>query len=193
MLHSLAQVTTARVERTVTNSIGVPPAQRRRGRSLPCLAALTVAPINRTLAAQPPVGVNRGKMTSPPLSLVTELPPDILATIMTASVLASDDPGQRIDEICNGVSNESALYDILNHRLGWYGLRDGMHEKKKQIFTYKSNKLWFLYCCDLYKKYGNVCRSRYKHGGPVTVYDIGLLKEEEWILKAVAASYSITA
>eukprot|EP00966_Prymnesium_polylepis_P012248 281320-Prymnesium_polylepis.1 len=67
-------------------------------------------------------------MTSPPLSLVTELPPGILATIMTASVLASDNPCQRIDEICNGVSKESdafsilchddsALYDMLNHRL----------------------------------------------------------------------------
>jgi|EP00966_Prymnesium_polylepis_P245280 hypothetical protein len=108
---------------------------------LPSLAALTVAPVNRTRAAQPPVGVNRGKMTSPPLSLVTELPPDILARIMTESVLASNNPCQRIDDICKSLSqkyrafsilchDDSALYDMLNERLGWYGLPDRMHEKK---------------------------------------------------------------
>jgi hypothetical protein len=57
--------------------------------------------------------------------------------------------------------------------------------------TYKSRKSWFLYCCDLYKKYGEVYWSRYKHGEPVTVDDIGLSEEEKWILKAVAASYKV--
>eukprot|EP00966_Prymnesium_polylepis_P090679 2099779-Prymnesium_polylepis.1 len=101
---------------------------------------------------------------------------------MTESVLVDHKPCQRIKELCKNFShtnhafydlcdgNDSALYDMLNRELGWYGEWDGeSHSHKERV----GNKPMV-----------------YEHGIlPVTVNDIGLSEEDEWLLNALSNVY----
>eukprot|EP00966_Prymnesium_polylepis_P257654 5952409-Prymnesium_polylepis.1 len=111
---------------------------------------------------------------------LTRLDPDIFTRIMTEAVLATHDPSQRVKEICKSFSQknrafldlchtDSALYDMLNRKLGWYGESNSHKERAGE-----QPVVWFLECCRLYKTYGEKYWCRYEHGKPVTVKDIGL-------------------
>jgi len=147
--------------------------------------------------------------TAPQPSLLQPgLPTEFLEIMIADAVLMSLDPCQRITEICASsrtfsvlCDNDAGVYDLLNKRLGWYGPYGSMAEIQSlsllsAFYSHHkvSPKSWFLFCCGLYKKYGENYWFKQRHGmGTPTVHEIGLLNDGHWILNAVANSYKVYA
>jgi hypothetical protein len=135
-------------------------------------------------------------------STLTDLPLDILEKIFTFEMLADPDPCKRVNDLLEGLSknnhqivklfeSESALYNMLNEGLGWYGEYNeetkSYSHKARATLLQESPVVWFGRCCVLYQKLWEQkywCRREHGITEAVTIYELDkYFPDAEWLLK----------
>eukprot|EP00966_Prymnesium_polylepis_P336435 7391574-Prymnesium_polylepis.2 len=137
-------------------------------------------------------------------STLTDLPLDILEKIFTFEMLADPDPCKRVNDLLEGLSknnhqivklfeSESALYNMLNEGLGWYGEYNeetkSYSHKARATCLQESPVVWFRRCCVLYQKLWERkywCRREHGITEAVTIYELDkhqYFPDAEWLLK----------
>ena len=129
--------------------------------------------------------------------------PELLKNSWSDAVVNSIDPCRRIAKLCatHTVAEElcrsGELYDSVNSKLGWYSTYPSLAklpDQERTMSARTSAKAWFMFCCDLSKRYGTLRfqRQRSESQPTITVEDLGLGvgTDYKWILDAVAGSYT---
>jgi len=136
-------------------------------------------------------------------STLTDLPLEILEKIFTYETLADPDPCKRVNDLLEALSknnhqieklfeDESALYNMLNRGLGWYGEYNSTtmsysHEASARLLSQPVD--WFRQCCDLYKELWEAkywCRREHGITNAVTIVELAkyqFFTDAEWLLK----------